>query len=141
MTLVYGFTQGRLPASLTAPFKATAGEDAFGIVMRLENGGSLEDHLYKKGTQVEHCAWTILTTAPFSNLVSNSFSSYRTPLSHFLLRYLFYGTQFTLTEKIRIIAGIAKGLTALHSIGMIHADLKPGNILLSGQTPPEVRLM
>ena len=98
MILVHGFAQGPLPPSLTAPFQAHHGEEAFGIVMRLEEGGSLEHHLY-----------TI-------------------------------GTKFTLLERIRILAGISHGLTALHGIGIIHADLKPANVLLSGDNPPKIRL-
>ena len=98
MTLVYGFAQGPLPAGLTAPFHVSPGEEAFGIVMRLEEGGSLEHHLYT------------------------------------------LGTKFPMQEKIRILAGISRGLTALHGIGLVHADLKPANVLLSGDNPPKVRL-
>ena len=95
---VHGFSQGPLPVKLTLPFDARPGEDAFGIVMRLEEGGSLENHLCKAGAQ------------------------------------------YDIKEKIRILAGIAKGLAALHSANVVHADLKPANVLLSGHSPPEVRL-
>ena len=98
MTLVHGFAQGPLPASLTAPFHVSPGEEAFGIVMRLEEGGSLEDHLYK------------------------------------------LHTKFPMLEKIRILAGISHGLTALHGIGLVHGDMKPANVLLSGDNPPKIRL-
>ena len=98
MTLVYGFAEGPLPPSLTAPFRAPAGDVAFGIVMRLEGGGSLEHHLYT------------------------------------------LGTKFSMLEKIRILAGISRGLTALHGIGIVHGDLKPSNVLLSGDNPPKIRL-
>ena len=98
MTFVFGFAQGPLPLSLTVPFQARPGEEAFGIVMRLEEGGSLEHHLYQ------------------------------------------LGTQFSMAEKICILAGISRGLTALHSIGIVHADLKPANVLLSGDNPPKIRL-
>jgi len=43
-------------------------------------------------------------------------------------------------EKFRILTGIARGLAELHAFGIVHGDLKPGNILLSGHTPAEVRL-
>ena len=121
---VYGFADGPLPPALTEPFDAKDGEvchlpcrplpltdlfdsltfsddrlqEAFGIVMRLEGGGSLEDHLYRRRTE------------------------------------------FTMAEKVRILAGISKGLAALHSANVVHADLKPANVLLSGHNPPEVRL-
>ena len=98
MTLVHGFAQGPLPSSLTEPFRARLREEAFGIVMRLEEGGSLEYQLYT------------------------------------------LGTKFPMLEKIRILAGISRGLTALHGIGIVHADLKPANVLLSGDDPPNIRL-
>ena len=98
MTLVHGFAQGPLPASLTTPFHVSPGEEAFGIVMRLEEGGSLEHHLYK------------------------------------------LHTKFPMLEKIRILAGISHGLTALHGIGLVHGDMKPANVLLSGDNPPKIRL-
>ena len=48
--------------------------------------------------------------------------------------------QFPLYEKIRILSQIAKGLAELHSAGVIHADIKPANILLSNDKPSKVRL-
>jgi hypothetical protein len=46
----------------------------------------------------------------------------------------------SLQEKLRLLKGIARGLAELHSIGVVHADIKPDNVLLSGDNPPEVRL-
>ena len=43
---VYGFVEGPLPDSLTALFKLRKGEEAFGVVMRLEGGGSLDNLLH-----------------------------------------------------------------------------------------------
>ena len=43
-------------------------------------------------------------------------------------------------EKLRIVLGIAHGLSGLHAVGIVHADLKLENILLSGDTPPEIRI-
>ena len=47
ITCVYGFAQGSLPEHLTDQFAAKEGEEAFGMVMRLEKGGSLSDNMYK----------------------------------------------------------------------------------------------
>jgi serine/threonine protein kinase len=43
-------------------------------------------------------------------------------------------------EKVRIILGIARALAGLHAVGIVHADLKLENILLSGDSQPEVRI-
>ncbi len=45
-----------------------------------------------------------------------------------------------MSEKLRILSEIAKGLANLHAQGIVHADIKPENILLSEHTPPRVRL-
>ena len=100
---VYGFVQGPLPSTLTSAFKgARAGEEAYGIVMRLEAGGSLKQLLHP------------------------GLGKPKTPLST--------------EERIRILALAASGLTELHRIGTVHADLKPDNILLSIKNPPDVRI-
>ena len=36
--------------------------------------------------------------------------------------------QRSLSEKLRILEGIARGLSELHGIGIIHADIKPENV-------------
>jgi serine/threonine protein kinase len=43
-------------------------------------------------------------------------------------------------EKIRILCGITRGLAELHTIGIVHADLKPENVFLSGDNPSKIRL-
>ena len=43
-------------------------------------------------------------------------------------------------EKLRLLTGIARGIAELHSAGVVHADIKPDNVLLSSNDPPEVRL-
>ena len=45
-----------------------------------------------------------------------------------------------MTEKLRILSCVARGVAELHDAGIVHGDLKPGNILLSEHTPPLVRL-
>ncbi len=45
-----------------------------------------------------------------------------------------------MVEKLRILAGVARGLAELHAVGIVHADIKPGNILLSSDIPPQIRL-
>ncbi len=62
------------------------------------------------------------------------------------LEALLYGTPtklktiLSLQEKIRILMQIASGLDELHSVGILHGDIKPANILLSEHNPPLVRL-
>jgi serine/threonine protein kinase len=61
------------------------------------------------------------------------------------LRSLIYDTDRSVAplpvlEKLRLLTGIARGLTELHTIGVIHADIKPDNVLLSSDCPPEIRL-
>lgn len=43
-------------------------------------------------------------------------------------------------EKLRLLLDIATGLSDLHAAGIVHADIKPENILLSDDDPPRTRL-
>ncbi len=62
------------------------------------------------------------------------------------LESMLYGTPskpkkiLTLQQKIRLLMEIASGLDELHSAGILHGDIKPGNVLLSEHNPPLVRL-
>lgn len=48
--------------------------------------------------------------------------------------------ELTLMQKLHILVGITKGIAELHGAGYVHGDIKPGNILLSSDLNPEVRL-
>lgn len=43
-------------------------------------------------------------------------------------------------EKLRLLLDIATGLRDLHAAGIVHADIKPENVLLSDDDPPHTRL-
>ena len=45
-----------------------------------------------------------------------------------------------INEKLRLLCEVVLGLSELHSAGIIHADIKPENILLSNDDPPHIRL-
>jgi serine/threonine protein kinase len=59
---------------------------------------------------------------------------------YLVMRYMAGGTladkikegQFTLQDAVKIMAQIAPALDAVHAQGVVHRDLKPGNILLDG---------
>ena len=99
---VYGFVEGPITSALEPSLDLPAGDKAFGIVMRLEAGGTLRERLYG------------LPGVPPMPL--------------------------TMPEKLRFIQQITRGLFELHKMGVIHADLKPANVLLSGKYPPDCRL-
>jgi serine/threonine-protein kinase len=40
-----------------------------------------------------------------------------------------------LESAVRLLAGAAAGIDALHQAGLVHRDIKPANILLDGDTP------
>jgi serine/threonine protein kinase len=41
----------------------------------------------------------------------------------------------SLEASVRMLAGAAGGIDALHGTGLVHRDIKPANILLDGETP------
>jgi serine/threonine protein kinase len=43
-------------------------------------------------------------------------------------------TRFEVREALRITAQVAEGLTAIHDLGLIHRDIKPGNLFLEGDS-------
>jgi serine/threonine protein kinase len=44
----------------------------------------------------------------------------------------------TLVETLAICTGIAEGLDALHQVGLVHRDLKPGNVMLGPDGSPRL---
>ena len=78
-------------------------EVAIGIVMRLEQGGSLDSLLHP-----------VAATG--------------------IRRYM------SVAEKTELLTSIARGVSDLHDIGLVHGDLKPANILLSHHLPPMLRI-
>ncbi len=45
------------------------------------------------------------------------------------------GGPLSVESTVRIMAGAAEGIDALHAAGLVHRDIKPANILLDGDTP------
>ena len=99
---VYGFVEGSITRALEPSLDLVAGDKAFGIVMRLEAGGTLRERLHGRPGVPQ------------------------LPL--------------TTKEKLRFIQQITQGLFELHKMDVIHADIKPANVLLSGHNPPSCRL-
>ena len=100
---VLGVANGPLTEALSAAFpKAVkAGESAFGVVMEYLGGGSLEK----------------LVTPDYSNNTNDKHKeeSWILPM----------------VDKIRLLKEIATGLTDLHSVGIVHGDIKPQNVMLT----------
>eukprot|EP01041_Mallomonas_annulata_P004499 gene4499-8950_t len=102
----YGIVTGPLPYLFVNTFaeegiRLPVGEEGTGVVMRLEERGSLDSYLHAPKTA---------------------------------------SPEIKITEKIRILKEIARGIAELHAIGIVHGDIKPENILLSHHNPPHIRL-
>ncbi len=102
-----------MPKSFVQLFRFHPGDEGVGIIMRLEAGGPLSHLIYGRPNNT-------------SNSIKLSSSSV-SPL-------------IPIFEKIRILCSIAKGLADIHEAGIIHGDIKPENIMLSGSTPPDIRI-
>jgi serine/threonine protein kinase len=54
-----------------------------------------------------------------------------------LYSYLYENTKknsFTMIEKLRVLCEIARGISDIHRVRVVHADLKPDNVLLSSKS-------
>lgn len=116
-----GVARGTLPASLTALFDVVEEDDAVGVVMRFEGGGSLDRLLHGAHKPASR---------PSSSSSSSSTSSSSPPSP----------SPLTMAQKLYVLRGVAHGLAELHAAGVVHADIKPENVLLSRHSPPRVRL-
>lgn len=56
------------------------------------------------------------------------------PLDHFIKNQV----PLTLSQKLRIIAGVAEALDHAHVKGIIHRDVKPGNVMVSEEGQPKL---
>lgn len=66
---------------------------------------------------------------------------YKYSLSSYINNSFKYDNRYTskgISERQRIIRDIFKGLNYIHSMGLVHADLSPNNILLSSMHNPKV---
>jgi serine/threonine protein kinase len=80
----------------------------------------------KDGEEAFGIAMEFIDCIPLSSVIHPSSSTFRS---------------MSLPDKIRILCEICSSIVDLHSIGLIHGDIKPQNILISKQIPPFVYLI
>ena len=95
--------------------------------MRYERGGSLYQLLHEKSR-----------TTSSSSSSSSSSTPNKTNKQH--QECIADHHVLSMTEKLRILKEVARGLAELHSAGIVHGDVKAENVLLSDDLPPKVRL-
>ena len=117
--LVHGVAMGPLPYSLAHKFGLADGEEAVGIVMRHEAGGSLEDLLHPPRPPASSAASAATTPTP----PASSSSSPPPPPPPLVLA-------LTMAEKLLVLSKVANALSDMHSVGYVHGDIKPANTLI-----------